>query len=632
MNNPIVSIIVPCYKVEQYIPNCIESVLNQTYPYWELVLVDDGSPDHSGEICERYREKDQRIRVVHKTNGGLSSARNAGLDIIRGEYVTFLDSDDFWHIDYLKIMMSYVFENNAEIVQCDFLRGSQTSFPEINQHESVRIYDNHSIFTEQAAKVIMWAKVYKSSLFEGVRMPVGLINEDDWTTWKLYYRAKKIVITNQALYYYSCNPNSIMANKQEKPDMTYFGAYEERIDFFTRLGETELVDVSRMQWCKSLLLLYANKHLTSKDKQEIKRLFSENWSLISHSAIVPPKLKMLFYGFERMPIVATITSRYRRFGGGKIKVSVVVPCYKVEHYLPNCIESVLYQSYPHWELILVDDGSPDHCGEIGEKYAAQDHRIHVLHRKNAGVAAARNAAIEVATGDFAFYLDGDDFLHKDCLKRLVHLAEQYQADIVQCGYVRGAETQFPDFEAEERISCLTNHKVFEADVAKIIVWGKLLRMDILKDIRIPEGRCFEDDLVTWKWYYAAEKIVVTSRPYYYYTFNEASVMAQHYNKPNFSFIDAYNERADFFRYIGERDMEDYSHRQLCKSMCLMYGNPHLTSQQKKYIKSVFLENWAQIRASKYISWKFKLLFLSFVSMPVLTTRFLKFIRKNVEHN
>ena len=103
MNNPLISVIIPVYRVEKYIRTCLDSVLNQSYTNWEMILVDDGSPDRSGEICDEYAERDQRITVVHKQNGGLSSARNAALDLPpRGEFVTFLDSDDFWHKDYLK--------------------------------------------------------------------------------------------------------------------------------------------------------------------------------------------------------------------------------------------------------------------------------------------------------------------------------------------------------------------------------------------------------------------------------------------------------------------------------------------------------------------------------------------------
>ncbi len=626
MKQPFVSIIVPCYKVEQYLPTCIESVLSQSYQNWELILVDDGSPDRCGAICDQYAVKDERISVLHKPNGGLSSARNAGLDVMRGDYVSFLDSDDYWHPDYLQRLMKHVAEENADIAQCDFMRGTETKFPPVVMVEAVQTYDNHSVFIQQAAKIIMCGKVYRSCLFEQVRMPEGLINEDDWTTWKLYYKARKIVVSNLPLYYYTHNPASIMGNQQKKPDMTYFGAYRERIAFFQKNGEKELEDVSRMQWCKSLLLLYSNKMLTEDEKREVKRLFDENWKEICRSAVVPSKLKILFYGFSKIPALSSITNRCRRAGGGNPKVSVIVPCYNVEPYLPNCIESVINQSYDNWELILIDDESPDRSGEICDRYALQDSRISVIHKKNGGVAAARNSGIDVATGDYATYLDGDDFLHQDCLRDMVRIAEQHQTDIVQCGYVRGNDMAFPNVEGIEKITLHDNHSIFAVDLAKIIVWGKLYRIDILKDIRTPEGRFFEDDLVTWRWYYAAERIAVTSRLYYYYTCNAQSTMAQHRKKPNFSFIDAYEERADFFRMTAERDLEDYTHRHLCKSLCLSYANPNLTSEQKELVKTTFYKSWRSIQHSSVIGMKYKMLFFIFAKCPSIATRALEYIK------
>lgn len=306
MNTPLVSIIVPVYKVEQYLHTCIDSVLQQKYAPWELILVDDGSPDRCGEICEEYAQKDDRIRVVHKENGGLSSARNAGLDVMRGEYVTFLDSDDFWHRDYLTTLMGYILREGADIVQCDFVRGTATTFPECEQEGGVMMYNRHTIFTSQAAKIIMWGKVYKASYFAQVRMPVGYINEDDWTTWKLYDQAAKIVVTDQPLYYYTVNPNSIMGKASKKPDLTYWGAYEERIAYYEKKAERDLEDMSRMQFAKSLLMLYSNDALSDEERKCVKRTFDEQWQSIAKSAFVPRKLKIVFYGFYKCP---SVTSR-----------------------------------------------------------------------------------------------------------------------------------------------------------------------------------------------------------------------------------------------------------------------------------------------------------------------------------
>lgn len=307
-----VSIIVPVYKVEKYIRICIESILNQTYDNWELILVDDGSPDKCGEICDDYAQKDNRIKVIHKPNGGLSSARNVGLDAITGEYVTFLDSDDFWHTDYLKILTKFIIEENADIAQCNFIRGVETSFPVIKKNIKISCHNNHSIFLEEIANIIMCGKIYKASLFEDIRLPIGYINEDDWTTWKLYYKARKIVVTNQQLYYYTINPHSIMGTNRKKTDLRYFDAYKERISFFIKKREKDLEHISRLQFCKSLLLLYSNPRLTKNEAKSVLNKFKENWEIIKKSPYIKVKYKLLFKIFSIYPNFSKLISKLKQ--------------------------------------------------------------------------------------------------------------------------------------------------------------------------------------------------------------------------------------------------------------------------------------------------------------------------------
>ena len=306
MEKPLVSIIIPVYKVEQYLRTCIESVLEQTYTNWELILVDDGSPDKCGEICDEYAKIDHRIKVIHKDNGGLSSARNAALDMPpKGEFVTFLDSDDFWHKDYLSIMVGLQQSFNADIVQCGFIRGKDTVFPAITNDVTSAVYDNHKIFLSEKANVIMCGKLLRTSLFDNIRMPVGLYNEDDWTAWKLYYKAKNIVVTNQALYYYTLNPASIMGQLNKKPDLRYINAYNERIGFFEGTGEKDLEHCSRLQLCKSLLLNYRHKQFTVEDRKGIKDKFEESWKEIKHSPYICSFYKALFQAFHIMPMMTS---------------------------------------------------------------------------------------------------------------------------------------------------------------------------------------------------------------------------------------------------------------------------------------------------------------------------------------
>lgn len=310
---PLISIIIPVYKVEQYLRNCIDCVLAQTYSNWELILVDDGSPDKCGEICDEYAARDKRIQVIHKENGGQSSARNAGLDLPpSGEFVTFLDSDDFWHHEYLETLMDLQQKFHADLVQCGFVRGSESVFPKTKESVNIDVLDNHEIFLTEKSNVIMCGKLYRTSSFEGIRMPVGLYNEDDWTAWKLYYRAKTIVVTGQRLYYYTINPNSTMGLLGKKPDLRYVNAYNERIGFFVGTGEKDLEHCSRLQLCKSLLLIYRHSKLSKEERREVKYKFDESWKEIKHSPHIGLFYKALFSAFHIMPMLTSkITAKMR---------------------------------------------------------------------------------------------------------------------------------------------------------------------------------------------------------------------------------------------------------------------------------------------------------------------------------
>lgn len=305
INHPLITVIVPVYKVENYIRNCIMSVQNQTYNNWELILVDDGSPDNCGQICDEYAAKGNRIKVIHKENGGQAQARNRGLDVCHGEYVTFLDSDDFLHLDCLSYMVGLAEKFEADIVQCDFTRGTETTFPEMKRSEMVETLDNHSVFLQGKANVIVCGKLYKKEIVNTHRIREGRYFEDDYTTWKWYYAAKKIVVSNKALYYYTENPMSTMAQHSKKPNFDFFGAYDERINFFKGTKEKDLEHCSRLQLCKSLVLSYSHKQLTKEDRLKEKQLFNENWKVLRHSPYIGKVYKTLFMIFNYMPLTAS---------------------------------------------------------------------------------------------------------------------------------------------------------------------------------------------------------------------------------------------------------------------------------------------------------------------------------------
>lgn len=301
----IVSIIVPVYNVENYIRNCVDSVINQTYYRWELILVDDGSQDTSGKICDEYKAIDNRIKVIHQSNGGQANARNHALDICKGDYVTFLDSDDYLHKDALKTMLNLATSYDADMVQCGYKRGNAVHFPNVNYVDDAHLYDNHSIFLTRKANVIVWGKLIKRKVVIENRLREGKFYEDDFTTWKWYYRANRIVVTENFLYYYTDNPQSTMANHRRKPSFDFVEAYRERIRYFEKTQEKDLEDCSRLQLGKSIVLLYSNEALDSNERKTLKEVFGENMNGIKHSPYIPVFFRFLFKAFSFCPLITS---------------------------------------------------------------------------------------------------------------------------------------------------------------------------------------------------------------------------------------------------------------------------------------------------------------------------------------
>lgn len=237
-DNPTVSVIIPVYKVEKYLQECIDSICTQSYPYLEIILVDDGSPDCCGSICDENAAMDRRIQVLHKENGGLSSARNAGLDVATGKYVAFIDADDTIHPRFVEILIGLCEQFECDVSQCDFLTVSETSMKlPLNMQGDLRFYTGkqavHELCTgrEDVKYTIACNKVYKRELFTGIRYPLGRLHEDEFTTYRVLWSARQVVVTNQYLYYYLIRSESIVRSKYSIKRLDALDAFKERLDF-----------------------------------------------------------------------------------------------------------------------------------------------------------------------------------------------------------------------------------------------------------------------------------------------------------------------------------------------------------------------------------------------------------------
>ena len=223
MENQLISIIVPVYNVEEYLKQCLDSILDQTYRNWELILVNDGSTDSSGLICQEYAEKDARIRYYEKENGGLSDARNYGIEQAQGEYLTFVDSDDFLDASHLNVLYNALVNNDVDISIANYTN-YQTSTATFYLHTFgdyyEKIYTSEELIDDLSflerndlSFSTIWGSLYKKSVFSFLRFPKGVIGEDVALIYKMYTQVDKIVYVHKDTYIYRENDSGISKSK-----------------------------------------------------------------------------------------------------------------------------------------------------------------------------------------------------------------------------------------------------------------------------------------------------------------------------------------------------------------------------------------------------------------------------------
>ena len=268
-----ISVIVPVYNVSNYIHKCVDSIINQKYENLEIILVDDGSTDDSGNICEEYAKKDVRIKVIHKKNGGLSDARNVGIDNATGSYIGFVDSDDWIDENMYITLYQNMKKENADISCCNryFIYtntrtsyGTDKFYEVMNSQRAIQL-----MCTFGYLGVSAYTKLYKKKLFEDIRYPKGKVNEDIYTTYKLLDKATRIVYDATPLYYYRQRKGSITNSK--KININAMEASKELLDFVEK-KYPDITNVAIRNYIFSSIGVYDNiLKSDSKDKTDLKR-------------------------------------------------------------------------------------------------------------------------------------------------------------------------------------------------------------------------------------------------------------------------------------------------------------------------------------------------------------------------
>lgn len=507
----LISIVIPVYNAEKYLEQCLNSITNQTYKNFEVILVNDGSIDHSESICMDFVKVDTRFKYFTKVNGGASSARNLGLDNAQGKYITFIDADDWVDENHLEVLINNIKENNSDMAVSSIKKFDNVSRFEFrvysNQEKDLLNYNklNREEFLVILPKLInasnsykiTVSKLFKKELVTDIRFDESIVyGEDLEFFFKIYNNISSISYVDEVTYVYRLHNESTSSK------------------FNQQYAEQELLIYKKIyEKIEELGLPTIHYYTTIRDLLEFQKDFLEN--------------RVLFNEYQEFLKNIEETVTYP-----KDLISIIVPIYNVYPYLRLCLERIENQTYPHFEVLLINDGSRDNSKDICLEFAERDKRFKYIEQKNAGLSSARNTGILNATGEFITFIDGDDFVEPNYLEELYYTSLKNDSEIVVGSYKKFKEEDnnyyihifdyreehFIKHELIENIAQLENKGL---EFQKI--WGNLYHKRLFENVMFSVGKNIADTRTNYKLYMESCKTTYIHKDLYVYRIRKGSI-------------------------------------------------------------------------------------------------------------
>lgn len=601
MEKQLISIIVPIYNVENYLRQCLDSVLGQTFKNFEVLLVNDGSSDSSGDICREYVEKDSRFHYFEKENGGLSDARNYGIERAQGEYLTFIDSDDFVNEKHLENLFLASRLTNADITIGGFSRFENGTFWLYQDY-----FSSDSLVSFTSAQAIqhldsmfdvpflnfsiVCGKLFKRDLFKELRFQYGKYAEDQFIIWRLYLKARSIYSFNVDSYIYRIN-NTGMSSVFSLKHLDYIDALEERIKF---TKDIDGIDIG--------LSFNMYRYVLKRNLDQL-----EEHQFLDEASQIRRKLELA----EREEYPFLFEESYSDMGGSEELISIIVPIYNSGRYLRQCLDSIINQSYKNFEVLLINDGSVDDSATICKEYVEKDSRIRYFEKENGGVSSARNLGLKNAKGNYITFVDSDDWVEENYLEVLYNALKENKVDVAistHKDFNMDDDLYYLPFYSEEQLHILDIGKVARDEFLELFpelssvshdfscVASKLFKADLVKNLLFDESVNYGEDLdFFFSMYLKVSSVFYVNKPTYIYRQHQQSASNNCLESHAISEIRIYEK---ILKKIMELHIPNYHYIERFKMILYFRLGQFPNSQMLKSYESSVLEKIGTVTYSQ----------------------------------
>lgn len=587
-----ISILVPCCNVEKYIRECLESIRVQTHTNIEVICINDGSTDGTGDIIDEYVASDARFKVIHKPNSGYGDSMNKGLEAATGDYIGIVESDDWIDPNMYEVLYQTAEAENLDLVRCLWQQGptGTESVPDTSYVIKNKVYRPLDKTGIMCMPPSIWVALYRRDLLEEGRkirfLPTpGASFQDTSFAFKVYTKAKRFKMLNQPLHHYRINPgSSVSSTGKVYCIIDEWNAVKQWVDGDEALKrELSLTDIlPRLFWggfvwnynrLNMILRVWFLRKASRffKDCREDGILCTEGLSA---------ELRNDFNLIITDPLAYHYREVYKALDSVKLSegaiqealdashplVTVIITCYNCSKYIQASIESVRRQTYGNLEIICIDDCSTDETKVLVRHAMRKDRRIRFLSTdKNSGLSVARNTALCESTGEYVVFIDGDDYLVCDAIEKMLKNATEgvdlvvgsihveYEGGEQAWGTLPSSDKRYYVNDKDELLGLDKDlHKALNLHMSAC---AKLWRRSIIEkfNVRFPENLLYEDANFCLKMFAVMASVkVMHDSVYIYNRHQKGSIMSATFNKQSGFAIQHLYIIDDFYKFIRER--------------------------------------------------------------------------------